>query len=202
MRNGRLVLRQLQCQHRQDARISLEAFAISSDGDADPMVITESLAAPTAATDPARWTIHDLTLEDIAAGCLQSINIDFGLTIDTTGCNSDVYDTLLDLTKVMPKITGTTKKTNILAAANIPIRGKAVTHANTLFQLRKRVRNTGSFVADATEEHIAITADGIAYVNKGFDGSNHEDGTADFTVDCTFDGTNTPLVWDTTAAIA
>jgi hypothetical protein len=201
IRNGRLVLRQLQCQHRQDARISLEAFAISADGDADPITFTESIAVPTAAVDDARWTIHDLVLESIAAGCLMSVNIDFGLTIDTTGCSSGVFDQFIDLTKVMPKLTATTKKTNIFASANIGIKGKAVTHANSKFQLRKRVRNTGSFVADATEEHISITCDGIATVPKGFDGSNFEDATADIAVDCTHDGTNVPLVWDTTAAI-
>ncbi len=201
IKNGRLVIRRLSCSHRQDAILDLEAFAISADGSAAPVAITETIASPGTATDPARHTLGDVQVAGVAMGCVQSIDLDFGINIDTSGCNSNIYDTQVDVPAILPMATITTKKVDVFSAANIPLIGKEATQANTFIKLRKRVKNTGSFVAAATAEHILINAAGIVEVPQPFDGTNNEDATAQVKLTALFDGTNTPFVINTASAI-
>lgn len=201
IRNGRLVIRRLSCQHRQDASLELEAFAISSDGVTAPLTITGSVASPGTATDPARHTLGDIQLASVNMGCVQSLEIDFGINIDTLGCNSNIYDTQVDVPSILPNVMVTTKKVDVFDSSGIPLIGKEATQANTYIKLRKRVKNTGSFVADATAEHILINSAGIVEVTTPFDGQAMEDATAQVKLHALFDGTNAPIVINTASAL-
>ena len=77
--------------------------------------------------------------------------------------------------------------------------GVQATHANTSFYLRHRTR-TG-FVADATETHILFTAAGLAHFTEPFTASGTEAGEATLVIETENDGTNDPIVIDTTSAI-
>jgi hypothetical protein len=201
IRNGRAVIRRLTCQHRQDAMIEVEAFAISSDGVAAPIAITETVASPGTATDPVRHTISSVQFAAKDLGCVQSVELDFGINIESSGCKSNIYDTQVDVPSIQPSIMVTTKKVDIFSSTNIPITGLEATQANTFVKLRKRVKNTGTFVADATAEHIVINAAGIVEVPNPFDGSNNEDATAQVKLTALFDGTNVPFVINTASAL-
>jgi hypothetical protein len=200
--SGRAFWRSISCQNRQDAQIEIEVMALSSDGTTNPATFTESVAAPTA-VDTARHTIASVSLGGISMGCVTDLRIESGMQITSETCNSNVFDTRMALASIVPKITVTTLNSSLVgsAAGKINITGVAATHANTSIKLRKRVAKTGTFVADATAEHIAITADGMVVPTQPFSASNNQDGSTVFELTATFDGTNTPYVINAASAL-
>jgi hypothetical protein len=110
----------------------------------------------------------------------------------------------MDLKSIVPKIMVTTLNSALVGTggSKIDLTGAAATHANTMIKLRKKIAKTATFVADATAEHITITADGIVMPTKPFEANRNEDGTTDFELTGTHDGTNLPFVINAAAALA
>jgi hypothetical protein len=202
IKEGILVPRTISIQHRGNATLSYEALA-TFDGTNDPVVITDSSAIPTVAagSDAVRFTLGAVSLESVTIAGIQSMELDFGVTAETFGGDSDVWETFATIGEIMALARFTGIDIEWLKAANIPLGGKAITHANTLIEFRKRA-NGGQFVADATEEHISITAAGIAFIDDAFRASENGAGETSIAVPLYHDGTNNPLVIDTTAALA
>ena len=199
---GRAIWRTLSVANRQDAQIEIEVFGLSPDGSTNPAVFTEGVAAP-AAVDDARHTIAFATLGGISMGCVTDLRIESGLTITPEGCKSDIFDTRMGVQSVVPKIMVTTLAAQLVGsgAGKINLPGIAATHANTSLKLRKRVNKTGTFVPDATAEHIAITADGMVVPVQPFQASNNADATTQFELTATFDGTNAPFLINAASAL-
>jgi hypothetical protein len=199
---GRAIWRTISCSNRQDAQIEIEVFGLSPDGSTNPATFTESIAAP-AAVDDARHTIASATLAGIAMGCVTDIRLESGLTITPEGCKSDVFHTRMGVASIVPKIQVTTLATQLVGSTNgkINLPGIAATHANTSIKFRKRVNKTGTFVADATAEHIAITSDGMVVPIQPFQAQNNADANTQFELTATFDGTNTPFLINAASAI-
>lgn len=199
---GRAIWRQIKCSNGVDASIDIEVFGLSTDGLASPLVFSESQAYP-APVDDMRHTLINAVLASINMGCVTDLTIDSGWSIEAATCNSNVFDTRLDVKSLQPKISVTTLAAELVGtgAGKIPISGLAATQANTKIQFRKRIPSTGTFVANATAEHMNICAAGILVPTTAFSGSNNDDGTASFELSAQFDGTNTPLVINTAVAL-
>ena len=196
------MIRTISVSHRQDARASCESMAIY-DGTNNPVVIGENVALPTLPASSGRWTIGAITIGGVDILCNIQLDIDFGITAEMFGCDSDVWDTHLNLSDIKPRISITSlDPTGFKDSAGVPLIGLAGTHANTTIYLRKRVTSgLASFVANATEEHIKITADGVLQIIEPMTASGNQQGQMRMEMTCRFDGTNAPLVFDTTSAI-
>lgn len=199
---GRALWRTLSCANRQDAQIEIEVFGLSPDGSTNPAVFTEGVAAP-AAVDDARHTIAAVQLGGIGMGCVTDLRLESGLQIQSDGCKSDVFDTRMGVQSVVPKIQITTLAAELVGSAQgkINLPGIAATHANTFIKLRKRNNKTGTFVADATAQHIVITADGMVVPIEPFSAQNNADGNTRFEMTATFDGTNAPFLINAASAL-
>jgi hypothetical protein len=199
--NGRAIWRQIQCNAGADATIELEVLGMSADGIASPYVFTEAQAFP-ASVDDARFTLKGpaaggavVQLASLDFGCVTSLTIDSGWQISTESCVGNTYDQRINVASITPKITVVTQKTQLAAASGgVAPTGLAATHANSFLKLAKRLPKVAGFVADATAEHIRITADGVIVPTSGFSGSGNDDATSTFELTATFDGTNTPFV--------
>jgi len=201
MASGRLMIRKLSCSHQEDAQADLEAMAIW-DGTNLPFIPTDAVALPGTPADPARYTLASLNFGGVDIPCLQQLDIDFGLTLESFGCDSDIYDTHLLLSKIQPLITFTTLQTDqFLASGGVPLQGLAGTHANTIIKLRKRATGATPFVADATAEHISITTAGLLTLEKAFGATGNKRGETTYRITSRFDGTNVPLIFSTTATL-
>jgi hypothetical protein len=202
MAAGRAIWRRISCSNQADAQIEIEVFGLSSNGLLSPVVYTEAVALP-ATVDTDRHTLFTSQLANIAMGCVLDLSIDSGLSISSAPCNSNVWDTRMDLRSIVPKISITTLNSELVGsgAGKIDLTGAAATHANTFIRLRKRIAKTGTFVANATLEHISVTADGIVMPTNPFSSSGNADGTTTYELTGTFDGTNLPLVINASAAL-
>lgn len=196
---GIIVPRRLTVEHQGDAQLECEVIPVY-DGTNNPIVPAGSVSLPTIAA-PARFTLGAWTLESVAITQIKRLEIDFGFEVETEGADSDIWATFASIRTYQPTISITTSKASLFAPSGaVDLDGLAGTHANTLGYLRKRAAG-GTFVADETEEHISFTAAGVVHVqdlNVGSDGP----GELMITMPTYYDGTNAPLVVDTTAAIA
>lgn len=192
--------RRISVSHRSDASLDFEGMAIY-DGTNDPIQIETSQALPTLPSTNGRWTIYSVTVGSIAIGCNVQLDIDFGITATAFGCDSDTYDTHLNIDSLQPKISITSLDPESFAAAKVPLLGLAGTHANTSIKLRKRNNGTAGFVANGTAQHIELTANGILLVNDAHNGSGNQRAQTTLEMHCTWDGTNSPFIWDTAATL-
>lgn len=199
---GLVVPRTISIDHQGDAVLTLEAFA-TYDGSNDPVQISDtSISLPAGLTDAERFTLGKFTVESELLGDLKNLTIDFGIEVGNEGGDSDVWPTFSWIQAVNPVISFTSGNTQLVKSDAIPIGGFDISHANTLFYLRKRTSDEASFVVDGTAEHISFTAAGYCRVESAFDGDADNQG-AQFSgvVQAKYDGSNNPLVIDTTAAI-
>lgn len=203
MPEGRLMIRKISVSHQDDAQADLEAVALY-DGTNLPFIPSASnLALPGTPADPARYTLHSVSFGGVSIPCVQSLDVDFGLTLDQFGCDSDVWDTHLLLSKIQPVITiNTLRPGQFLTSGGVPLFGLVGTHANTVIKLRKRATGASPFVADATAEHISITTAGLLSIDKAFAASGNKRGDISYRITSRFDGTNVPLVFSTTATLS
>ena len=207
IQRGILVPQQLSCEHQADATLDLAAFAIADpedDGEIgeEPLHSFADVAAPTGLAGGERWTIGPVSVAGETIDCNLRVEVDFGITIETEGCNSDIHDPSLFIASIQPQITIRGKNIKKFVSATIPLKGKGATHANTSIMLRKRLQTEAGFVADATAEHIELTAAGVAYWDSVHSAQGNARVEDSLVISCRHDGTNVPIIIDTTATIS
>jgi hypothetical protein len=199
---GILALRRLNAEHQGDAVLDLEAIAGWNGSDTDgPILRTKDITLPAAVADADRFTLGKITVGAIALTQFRSVELDFGIEINSEGSESEIWDSFITIRSIQPRLT--VRGINPLwfqSTGAIPMIGKAGTHANTSIYLRKRA-NGGTFVPDATVEHISITGDGYATIEMPMDANGLEATEANLVMEFRYDGTNIPLLIDTTSAI-
>lgn len=203
LNEGILIPRRITVEHQGDAEISYEAL-LTYDGTNNPIVFTDSSNLPASPTDAQRFTIGRITLKDdsdniVVFSQCRRVEIDFGIQAETVGADSDIYDTNCRIIEIQPsiKLTGIDIEWFKAQATGVPLEGKSVKHSGTEIILRKRALG-GTFVAAATTEHIGFTAAGMATIDRACDASGNALDEVDITMPLKFDGTNNPIVIDTT----
>lgn len=189
---GLLAWKQVQCQTNQDATITMDATALD-DGTNLPVVVTSSVALPTAPGDDARFSLGSCVLESITIGCLQSVNITGGQQIEPLNCGSDVYPKSLRVSPIKPTLDISTQDFAAFSSSKIPYSGISITNANTAVYLRKRLNNQAGFVPIGTAEHIKFALQGLARV-ASHQATAGDPGDTSIKVTTIDDGTNAPLV--------
>jgi hypothetical protein len=199
---GVLVPRRLSCAHQQDSIVDCEALLYSSDGATEPIVIADDVALPSLTRDNIRHTLKSVTLAGVDLGCVTNVSIEFGNGVRTRGCNSDLWDKLVEQGGVQSVITITGIDADKFSSTGIPLKGKGGTHANSIIWLRKYDESGIDFVDDLTAEHIKIDAEGLVVVS---DHSGQGSETSELTVQmyCTLDASeNAPIAINTASAIS
>ena len=196
--DGVMVPTSLSVSHGGNATLGFDAVA-TYDGSNDPLQIADDQALPTQSTVVQTFTLGPTTIGAVSLDNIRSLEVNFGLQVVAEGADGDIWPTEAAIVAIEPTITLRGIDPKWLKAANIPLTGKATTHANTTIYLRKRTA-TG-FVADATAEHIKITADGLVYVDDAASASGIDSAETSLILVPEYDGTNAPIVIDTTSAL-
>lgn len=195
---GIMIPRRLSIQQGGNAEFTAEVLG-RYDGTNEPIAPNESQALAGTLTDPARWSMGIVTLGAVSGGIVgkQSLEIDFGVNADQVGEDGEVWPENIDLDAYLARITIGSIDTSLVAAAKIPLVGKAATHANTKIDLRKR--DGGGFASGSV--HINVTVDGLCYADNVFDADGNQRGTCDLVCLARYDGSNAPLVISTGQAL-
>lgn len=191
--NGRIIPRSLSVSHRSNAELTAEVIA-TYDGTNLPVIPAATVAAPTGLTDANRFTLGAVTVGGVTLEGNTSLDVSFGVDIQTDGGDSDLYDTHLQVLQVKPEITITTRDVSKFAVSGaIGLTGLHGTHANSSIVLRKRVNGTGDFSSAA--DSIEITFDGLISIDQATSASNNQRSEMTIKITCLDDGTNAPLIF-------
>lgn len=197
---GLIVPVGLDFDHRGNAKLRYEVTP-TWDGTNDPIIETDSQTPPTGFTNNNKWTLGKVTIGGFVMTEVKSASIEFGLALAPESADSDLHDSFVSIIRVVPRITIRGMNVEWLKAANIPRNGKAGTHANTSFYLRKRLGG-GGYELDVTAVHVKFTMDGLAWIDGAYDASDEESGAeCSVIMQGKYDGANTPLKVDTASAI-
>lgn len=197
---GLVVPTRVTCEHRGDATISYNILP-TWDGTNDPVVESDSASVPSTPSDDERFTIGGISIGGVTISDVRSFELDFGMDAKTDGGDSDLFDTHSSIYTLVPTLTLRGVNVEWLKSTNIPRAGKAGTHANTTFYLRKRSQSAAGFVADGTAAHIKGTMAGMAYIDDGFTGGGDNPAETSLKLVGSYDGTNLPVVFTTASAI-
>lgn len=195
---GILALRQLTVGQDGDASLSAEAVA-QWNGTDDPVARTINAAAP-AMTDSGRWGLGKITVGNILLTYFTNLTVDFGIVIEPTRKEHEVWPRIVTIREIKPTIT--IRGINLAQhdPAVIPLLGLSGLHANTILYLRKRMQHR-SFEIDATAAHVKLTAWGRVAVQQMQDGSPDKPSEIEIKITCGYDGTNAPIVTTVNQAI-
>jgi hypothetical protein len=190
---GCLVPRVLSASAGQDAELTMEFLALSSDGVTSPLTITGSQALP-ALPDDERFALGPAEFEDsVVLDRLQQLSVDFGNTINAQQLDTGLYPYLISVDSQIPTITFNGMGIDDFGGS-VAVQGLKIEHAESLFWFRKRRSGATALFADTAEEHLKLTADGLVMIDDPLSASNNAPAAISGTVTCQYDGTNAPIV--------
>lgn len=198
---GLIVPRRLSVEHQGDAELTYDVLP-TYDGTNDIVQVSDSVAVPSVPSDDERFTIHSVSLGGVTISGVKSIEIDFGINVEREGADSDLWPTHASIVSINPVLTIRGITMDWLSSSNIPLIGKSGTHANSVIKLRKRLQTQAGFVADGTSEHISITGNGLAYIDDAYASQGDSPNEVSIVMPMRYDGSNAPLVVDTTATLS
>lgn len=192
--HGIVIPRRLSVRQGGEATVSADIIAVFDGTNA--AIIRGTGSIPSGSQDPAsKFTLAKFnwgtTLYDS-----QSLDIDFGINEIVISANGDTEPTFA---AIGDRTIRGTITTHDLSIRNVITPDGDIDKA--IFFLRK-IAEGGTRVADATEEHISLTmTEAYAHIGSST-ASQNQPATQEVIFTANYDGTNAPLVIDTTAAIA
>jgi len=201
IKNGLMIPTNLSVSHRGNATMSARCEA-DEDASNAGIAITNNNALPSFASNKKRYTLGQTTLNGVSVTDMRSLQIAFGISIEQESADSAILSQYSNISEIGTTITITGVNPAIVAAAGIPVDGKALAHANTDFYLRRRGDTSGvSFEPDGDADHIKFTAAGLAVATTLSTGDSRSATETTLQIYCEYDGTNNPLVVSTGTAI-
>jgi hypothetical protein len=179
---GLLYPQSLECNHQGDATINYGA-AITWDGSHTPVVI--GAGALPSITAASLWTLKSATLGGMSIPQLQSVRINFGLSVQVEGGDSDIWGSKVSITAVNPVISVTSNR----IAEFFGVLGASGTASITL---RERAEG-GTF----TDHELTLSGSGLATFSKPFGASGGKPGENAIEARPKYDGTHDPIVMTT-----
>ncbi len=185
----------LSVDHGGNASLTCNLISVSSDGVVAPLIVSENVALPAGLNDSERFGLGKISLFSNVYNGATSVQVNFGLGIETKGSGGDLYDTLVFVGPIAPTVVirGINPEWVGTAAGQTPIVGRPLLHANTTIYFRAR-EDQKTFFSDATAKHMKITLNGLVVPTKVIASSGTQPGECELTITGKHDGTNSPFV--------
>ncbi len=202
---GIIAPQSLSVGHQEDATITYAA-QVAWDGNNNPIVPSTTSSLPTLPAGAERFTLGPSTVAGVTLTPedIQRIELEFGLTLETKGGGSELWprEAYITAGQMNLRITGSSPAW-FAATGAFPLKGNKGLHADTKAYLRKRdSTDDAGFIPDGTAQHIMLTANGLAYIDKPQGASGRGDHDTTLVIDMYSDAVgNAPLGINTASAI-
>lgn len=199
---GILVPVSVTVEGRGDATLTCDCRSVSPDGTTHPIALTKNVALPAGLVDDERFALSKIKLAGQVYTGARSVTINFGLNIEQDQVDGELFDTQASVDTREASIVIRGKNPAWLGpdAAEVPLQGRGLAHADTEIFLRKRVLKS-DFHPLGNSEHIKFSASGIAHVPTPFEGASTGAAETEITIVPNYDGTNPPVKVTTGTAI-
>ena len=198
VKEGLIYPATLNATNDSDANIVYRA-AITYDGTNDPIVFAGSQSLEGTPTIDEGFVCGPVTINGTTINGIQSITVDFGVTVKALFGDGQVWPTLVYVAQVRPKITVRTLDVSALRAT-LTLDGVAQSVTDSAVYLRKMAEG-GTRVADATAQHIKFSIDDGMILPRTVRGDDGSEFALDFDIIPTYDGANETLVISTASAL-
>lgn len=195
MQDGMISITSISGSHGQPASVSVQVNP-TYDGTNNPITLSKTDTAPTEIVQDYAYTISKMKFGSAAGDTipLESINVNFGLDIETIGGDGEAFPSFATLRSRSPTITLTTRDL-----------GKAFDYdflanydgTNDLVINFARLEPGASRFSDASSQHIEITIKDHSMMTDAIG-----DNTASITIKPIWDGTNAIMTFATASTIS
>lgn len=198
MEDGLLIATGFSCNDGGDLESTCAFHAISTDGSAVPVIISDNVALPADPGDNERFGLGPITIAGVEIPDVTTVQVNTGITLYQGGTDGNYYATFRGVQLYQPSVTITTLDPSWFDSAGIGLNGAAANHANSSIYFRKR--SLTGYELDATAVHIKATIAGMATVQSS-PATGSAPASVTLLVNSHFDGTNLPMVWTVDQAI-
>lgn len=154
--NASLCFESLSAQQSQAASLRGRLYFLSSDGITNPITWTDGVAVTGTAKVQHMYTLGPVKINGSMIGGGQSMEWDNRLTIDEARSDGEVFPTYHDVETYMTQVIYRSRNTALLSTFRDP------TPITSWTSFLRKKKSNGDLVANATEEHIALSAaDGV-----------------------------------------
>ena len=199
--NGLIVPESLSVSHQGRAELNGRVYTVTDGAGNEPLIKATGITYPNTAIDTEEYGLFLCTVAGVNITGLKSLSIDFGLEVTQEDADGSIWPEWVSVGSVVTRITLSGVNPGWLDDAVIPIDGTPMTHANTTLRLVKYASG-GSYDALASAIHIGITVAGLGCITTPASSRGRGVSTTEAMLYAIHDGTNTPLVVDTTFALA
>jgi hypothetical protein len=195
MQDGMIAIDSISGSHGQAATCSVSVTP-TYDGTNNPITLSKTDTAPTETVQDYAYTISQMKFGNLAGDTipLESINVNFGLNIETIGGDGEAFPSFATLSQRNPTITLTTRDL-----------GKAFDYdllanydgTDDLFIYFARLEPGASRYSDGSSQHIKFTISAHSMMTDSV-----SENTASITIKPIWDGTNAIMTIATASTIA
>lgn len=195
---GLIIPESINVSNEPPGTMEVSVVPLSSNGLAEPIALTGSVALPGSLAFDEAFVCGPLTINGTAIGGIQSYTINFNPVTEVIWSDGGVFPTVVTVRRFEPTVSVSLKDKTLLDTLDLLHLERAST---TKFYF-KRVDKNGLRDADNATTHISVT------VNEGYfalsEISRQAGSSADFSFEIlpTYNGTNLPLVFATGVAIS
>lgn len=189
------VLQTITSNHQENATAT---FMIKPqfDGTNVPIQITTNVALPSGPFDNGnRYKMGPSTIGGVVIEGKKSISFNNAPSEQRESADGEIYDELVSISQYAPQTEVSGINLTWADSDKISLEGRACTHTDTSFVLRRELPGgVAGFVARTEPSHIVITQSGVAIPTNVASTSVNAPAESAFTIYSTFDGTNTPVI--------
>ncbi|MEZ6097238.1 MAG: hypothetical protein R3C03_23945 [Pirellulaceae bacterium] len=199
---GLLTPATLTANQGQNAQMGFMFTPESKTGNA-AIVVSEDVSLPSIADTKTRFTLDKrFIINGVSITSKKSLQINFGASMLLEKADDALAPEWVSLENLSSIITVTGIDPKWALNANIPRGGKAFTHANCEFYLKKRNPDSATgYYAENTNNHIKGTAAGKAFITNLASGQGNRVAETALVMYVEFDGTNAPIALSTNQQI-
>jgi len=195
------IPRTLRASQDGPAEIDVDIYAISANGTASPLTVTNSVSLPSLTAADQLFTLGPAKFNGGSLiGTLRELSLNFGISERLISGSGEEWPTFGSIDKYQPSVRLSCYDLTQLASP-LTVGGLAVSSATKAF-LRAKSQEGGN-VADATTSHLSWTMTTLGTIDPGMIDES-DDGESMLNIDWTAgdDGTNDPLIYGSAVAIS
>jgi len=195
MAAGQLIPRSMRCDQGGIATFSLDAFALSADGETEPITVTANQAMPASGDPTELFTLGPVKLNGTEIHC-ESVEVDFGITERVIAVRGQVWPIKAYIIARNPTIRLRSPEVDALSTFGIGGTAQGATDSVIVFQ---KCTEAGTRVAKDTAEHVSFTIDDGQISIDSHGGDAGEELSSEIVITPVYDGVAAILVVATNA---